>query len=97
MRGAAVYVVAIHAIDDPKTFWEAAQRVLAELPAGTTLHSAIPNEDGSRAVCLWESGSVDTVRGIVEGGAGHVSTNEYFEVNAENAVGLPAVAGAAAS
>jgi hypothetical protein len=55
------------AIDDPKTFWEAAQAVLAELPEGTTLHSAIPNEDGSRAVCLWESGSLDTVRGIVEG------------------------------
>jgi hypothetical protein len=92
-----MYVVAIHAIDDPKTFWEAAKGVLAELPEGTSLHSAIPNEDGSRAVCLWESESVDTVRGIVEGGAGHVSRNEYFEVNAENAVGLPAVAAAATS
>ena len=84
-----MYVVAIHAIDDPKVFWEAAQGVLAGLPEGTTLHSAIPNEDGSRAVCLWESGSVDTVRDIVEGAAGHVSTNEYFDVNAQNAIGLP--------
>ena len=90
-----MYVVAIHAIDDPKTFWEAARAVTAELPEGTTLHSAIPNEDGSRAVCLWESGSVDTVRGIVEGAAGHVSKNEYFDVNAENAIGLPTVAAAA--
>ena len=92
-----MYIVAIHAIDDPKTFWEAAQVVLAELPEGTTVHSTIPNEDGSRAVCLWESGSVDTVRGIVEGAAGHVSRNEYFEVNAENAVGLPNVPAAATS
>ena len=50
-----MYVVAIHAIDDPKTFWEAALGVLAELPAGTTLHSAIPNEDGSRATLLLAS------------------------------------------
>lgn len=92
-----MYVVAIHAVDDPKTFRETAQGVLAELPEGTTLHSAIPNEDGSRAVCLWESGSVDTVRGVVEGAVGHVSRNEYFEVNAENAVGLPSVAAAATS
>jgi len=89
-----MYVVAIHAIDDPKTFWDAAQVVLAELPEGTTLQSAIPNEDGSRAVCLWESDSVDTVRGIVEGAAGHVSTNEYFDVNAQNAIGLPVPAAA---
>ncbi len=92
-----MYVVAIHAIDDPKVFWETAQAVMADLPEGTSLHSAIPNEDGSRAVCLWESGSVDTVRGIVDGGAGHVSTNEFFEVNAENAVGLPNVTAAATS
>jgi len=86
-----MYVVAIHAVDDPKTFWDTAQVVLADLPEGTMLHSAIPNEDGSRAVCLWESGSVDTVRGIVEGAVGHVSRNEYFDVNAQNAIGLPAV------
>ena len=49
-----MYVVAIHDIDDPKTFWDAAQVVVAQLPEGTALHSAIPNEDGSRAVCLWD-------------------------------------------
>ena len=88
-----MYVVAIHAIDDPKTFWEGAQAL--ELPEGTTLHSAIPNEDGTRAVCLWESGSVATVEGIVEGAAGTVSTNEYFGVNEQSATGLPAVPAAA--
>jgi hypothetical protein len=92
-----MYVVAIHATDDPKTFWDTAQAALAELPEGTTLHSAIPNEDGSRAVCLWESESVDTVKGIVEGAVGHVSTNEYFDVNAQNAIGLPNVPAAATS
>ena len=88
-----MYVVAIHAIDDPKTFWDAAQ--VLELPEGTTLHSAIPNEDGTRAVCLWESGSVATVEAIVEGAAGNISTNEYFGVNEQKASGLPAVSAAA--
>ena len=92
-----MYVVAIHTVDDPATFWGTAQTVLADLPEGTTLHSAIPNEDGSRAVCLWESGSVDTVRDIVDGAVGHVSTNEYYDVNAENAIGLPNVRATATS
>jgi hypothetical protein len=88
-----MYVVAIHSINDPNTFWDGAQAL--ELPEGTTLHSTIPNEDGTRAVCLWESGSVATVEGIVEGAAGSVSTNEYFGVNEQNAMGLPAVTAAA--
>ena len=88
-----MFVVAIHAISDPKTFWDGAQAL--EIPEGTTLHRTIPNEDGTRAVCLWESDSVATVEAIVEGAAGHVSTNEYFGVNEQNATGLPAVSVAA--
>ena len=88
-----MYVVAIHAIDDPKAFWEGAQAL--EIPEGTTLHSTSPNEDGTRAVCLWESDSVATVEAIIEGAAGDISTNEYFDVNEQNAMGLPAVSAAA--
>jgi hypothetical protein len=87
-------VIAIHAIDDPETFWEGAQSL--QLPEGTTLHTVSPNEDGTRAVCLWESGSVAVVEGIVEGAAGDVSTNEYFAVNDGNAIGLPVATAAAA-
>lgn len=38
---------------------------------------------------------LDVVEGIVEGGAGDVSTNEYFAVNDANAMGLPVTAAAA--
>jgi hypothetical protein len=82
-----MHIVAIHAISDPEKFWAAAADL--DLPEGTTLHSAIPNPDGSRAVCVWESGSVDTVRDFVESNVGEISSNEYFEVNAQNATGLP--------
>jgi hypothetical protein len=82
-----MYSIAIHQISDPATFWGAAADM--QLPEGMTLHTVAPNSDGTRAVCIWESGSIDDVRDFVESSAGEISTNEYFEVNAENAMGLP--------
>ena len=82
-----MHVAVIHQISDPEKFWAAADE--SELPEGVTLHSALPNNDGSRAVCLWEADSVDAVSQLVEESAGDVSSNEYFEVNADNAQGLP--------
>jgi hypothetical protein len=40
-------------------------------------------------VCLWEADSVDAVSQVVEESTGDVSSNENFEVNADNAQGLP--------
>jgi hypothetical protein len=80
-----MYVIAIHSISDPEAFWGGE----LDLPEGTTLPSVLPNGDGTRAVCVWESDSVDTVRNLVERAAGEISSNEYFEVNACNAQGLP--------
>ena len=83
-----MHVVAIHSIRDAEKFWGAAEQ--AELPDGVALHATYPNEDGSKAVCLWEADSVDTVRELVDDAVGEVSTNEFFEVNEQNADGLPA-------
>lgn len=90
-----MHIVAIHQISNPETFWGAAEGL--NLPEGTTLHSAIPNEEGTRAVCVWESDSVDTVRDFVDGNVGHVSNNEFFAVNEQNAVGLPGTAATTAT
>ncbi len=90
-----MHVIAIHAISDPEKFWAAAGEL--DLPQGTALHSAIPNQDGSRAVCVWESDSVDTVRDFVETRVGDVSKNEYYEVNDQDAIGLPGASVGAAS
>jgi hypothetical protein len=90
-----MHIVAIHAISDPEAFWGGSESL--DLPEGTTLHSAIPNGDGSRAVCVGESDSVDTVRDLVESAAGHISKNEYFEVNAQKAQGLPGASVTAAN
>ena len=80
-----MYVVAIHSISDPEAFWGGS----LDLPDGTELSTAAPSPDGRRGVCLWKSDSVETVRDLVEGAAGQISDNEFFEVNAQSAQGLP--------
>ena len=84
-----MYVIAIHSISDPESFWGGE----LDLPDGVTLQSALPNADGSRGVCVWEADSAATVEEIVESAAGQISDNEYFEVDADNARGLPVAAG----
>jgi hypothetical protein len=80
-----MYVVAIHSISDPEAFWGGS----LDLPEGTELPTVAPSPDGKRAVCIWKTDSVDTVRDLVDGAAGEISQNEFFEVNAQSAQGLP--------
>jgi hypothetical protein len=90
-----MYSIAIHQISDPEKFWAAAADL--QLPDGLTLHTVAPNEDGTRAVCIWESSDVDSVRDFVESAAGDISRNEYFPVDDQKAMGLPAATAAAAT
>jgi hypothetical protein len=82
-----MYVIAIHDITDPDAFWAKAGEV--DMPDGTELPTVAPNGEGTRAVCVWKSDSVETVKQIVEGAAGDISNNEFFAVQEENAQGLP--------
>ena len=84
-----MFVVVQHKISDPATFWSLAGEALASLPEGTKVCQSLPNADGSQAVCLWSADSVDTVKDLVESKVGHISTNEYYEVETQNAMGLP--------
>jgi hypothetical protein len=83
-----MFVVAIHEISDPERFWSNPP----DLPAGLSLHSTYPRDDGSKAVCLWEADSVDAVREFVDGVTGEVAKNEFFEVDSQHpgTQGLPA-------
>jgi hypothetical protein len=76
------YIVAIHDISDPDRFWGAADP--AAIPPQVTLHATYPRGDGSRAVCLWEADSVDTVRDLIESVAGDSSRNEFFEADPQH-------------
>ena len=80
-----MYVMTIHSISDPDAFWS---RPL-DLPEGTEQPIAWPSSDGTRGVCVFKSDSVNTVRNLVEGAAGAISSNEYYAINEGNAQGLP--------
>jgi len=80
-----MYVISLHSVSDPHAFWGGQ----LDLPEGTELPIVAPSSDGTRGVCVFKSDSVDTVRNLVEGAAGAISTNEYYAINEGNAQGLP--------
>jgi hypothetical protein len=80
-----MYVLAIHTVSDPDTFWSSR----LDLPEGTDLPFVAPSADGTRGVCVFRSDSVATVRNLVDGAAGAISSNEYHAINEGNAQGLP--------
>ena len=81
-----MYVISIHSVSNPDAFWGGQ----LDLPKGTELQVVAPSADGTRGVCVFESDSVDTVRNLVDGAAGAISTNEYHPINEGSAHGLPA-------
>lgn len=80
-----MYVISIHSISDPDAFWGGK----LDLPEGTELPIVAPSSDGTQGVCIFKSDSVDTVKHLVEGAAGQVSSNEYYAINEGNAQGMP--------
>lgn len=81
-----MYVVAIHSITDPDKFWSGPPD---KMPEGTSLPTFAGNSDGTRAICIWKTDSVDTVQNLVEDTYGAISTNEFFAVDENVAQGLP--------
>ena len=82
-----MYVVTQHTILDRWKAVEATQG-LKNPPPGITLHLFLTDEEVSKAVCLWEADSVETVRDLVEGALGPSTENEFFAVRESAAVGL---------
>ena len=80
-----MYVITIHSISDPESFWSG---TLA-LPAGTEQSVAWPSADGKRGVCVFKSDSVDTVRNVVDGATAKISKNEFYALNEGAALGVP--------
>jgi hypothetical protein len=73
-----MYVMVQHTISEPAVFWNSADP--RSMPAPVKLHHTFPTPDGTRAVCIWEADSVDTVRNFLEPLFGKASRNEYFTV-----------------
>lgn len=85
-------IVVNHKINDVAGFWGSAQQSLPNLPeAGVQrVMQVLPNADNTEATCLWEADSIETLDNYLRSKVGSMSNETYHEVNATNAMGLPA-------
>ena len=91
-----MHVVVQHQITDPGKFAALDVAEIAAGPPGTQAHQFFPSTDATAAICLWETDSIDELRGYLDPATAGVMENRYFEVDSEHALGLPATAAAAA-
>lgn len=85
-----MYVIVQHQVNDPEFFFADIPAVARHAPAGVKAVQFSPSRDRSAAVCLWEAGSIEAVKGYLDPLTRDASDNTYFEVSAEHARGLPA-------
>lgn len=84
-----MYVGVIHRIKDASAAFSRGERLMEDAPAGITGREFYPSKDMTTATCLWEAESLDALRDYIDSTLGDSSENTYFEVNTENATGLP--------
>ena len=89
-----MFVAIHHNITDPKKWEETTSQIgpmveQGKLPRGLKPLFYLPSIDGRRADCLWEADSVDSLKRFLDPMISTVAKNEYFQVNAEQAFGLP--------
>jgi hypothetical protein len=83
-------VVVHHRITDPEKFASMdAAEVGAGAPAGVQVRQFLPFKDGSAAVCLWDTHSIDALRDYLDPATAGVTENTYHDIDSENAMGLP--------
>jgi DNA polymerase/3'-5' exonuclease PolX len=88
-----MHIVINHQINDQVKWDRSAKNIMSmieqnRLPAGFKPLQYLPSADGHKAVCLWEAGSLRALQEFVDRETAG-ARNEYFEVKAEAAVGLP--------
>lgn len=83
-----MFIAIEHNIHDPEKFQQSAEKVFP-LPDGLYVHHFFPATDLSRAVCLYEASSVDQLSKYLDEKLGESSTQHYFPVLGEPAIGLP--------
>ena len=85
----------IHRISDPDRAQSQGQ-TLFEPHEGEQLLQFIPSDDFTVASCIWEADGIDAVRNLVDPTLGDTSTQTYYAVNTEQAMGLPEAAASVA-
>jgi hypothetical protein len=86
-----MYILVQHSISDPVNFLKRAEELNAKLPANVKLHHVFSTPDGTKAVCLWEAGSITAVKDLLEPATAKFGRNEYFEVPNKEGIVLPKI------
>ncbi|HVL99856.1 MAG TPA: hypothetical protein VM324_11250 [Egibacteraceae bacterium] len=84
-----MFVTVLHTVHDPVTFQERGHAMTSRVPAGVRVHHFLPSTDLTRAICLWEGPAVAGVSAHVDANLGDASSQDYFVVADEYALGLP--------
>lgn len=87
-----MFISVHHQINNPTEFWAAAQKSLPELPQPGVkrICNVYPATNGSEATCIWEADSIETLDKYLRSKVKDWSKETYFEINATQAMGLPA-------
>jgi hypothetical protein len=89
-----MYVTVHHTITDAQKWKEITDKMTSAIEQGRVPQGCkglmyLPSTDGRKADCLWEAQSVDTLRNFLDRETGAAARNEYFQINAQAAFGLP--------
>lgn len=89
-----MFVVIHHSITNPQRWEEITSKMGAmiehrQLPKGLNGLSYLPSTDGRHADCLWEVDSLENLKRFLEPATGTAARNEYFQIDAAHAMGLP--------
>src|SRR3712207_191747 len=84
-----MYVLIRHKIADPETFWPLLEAIMTQTPPHLKFSCSYPGVDRHHGICLWQGETIAAVREFVEAKLGHVSVNDYFQVDEEKATCLP--------
>ncbi|HET8821707.1 MAG TPA: hypothetical protein VFM57_09180 [Thermoleophilaceae bacterium] len=81
----------MHRVKDARAFSSQGEELgdPSKAPAGVLPRQFCPSNDLTTATCVWEAGSVASVRDYVDTTLEDSSDNTYFEIDSEHAQGLP--------
>ena len=83
-----MFVAIYHEIHDSE-LWKEKVNQMAPPPESLRRHQFLTATDLTKAACLWEAPSVDELRDYIDPSLEPASTQIYFPVYEERAVGLP--------
>ena len=83
-----------HTITDHQKWAQVTQKMTAaveqgRLPQGLKALMYLPGADGHKADCVWEAQSLESLKSFLDREIGTAATNDYFQINTEEAFGLP--------